>query len=80
MREIHPLVFVNAARNAIMACDVIGWAPPHGWQVSMDSLRDVWRTYGDLYFNLALYQLREEGRIRIVEVDRVYLLDACPLD
>lgn len=76
MQNIHPLVFVNAARDAILACDVVEWASPYGWQVSMDSLRHVWRTYGDLYFNLALYQLREEDRVRIVAVDRVYLLNA----
>lgn len=73
MRYTHSHFFIHAARDAILSCDVTKWRSPHGWQISMESLRSVWRTYGTLYFNLALYQLVQQGRVRILAVDRVFL-------
>lgn len=75
MNHLYHLTFINAARNAILVCDVIQWTP-NGWQISMESLRAVWRTYGTGYFNLALYQLVQQGRVRILAVDRVFLTNA----
>lgn len=78
MRHSQHLSLIYAARTAILACDVTGHVSPHGRQICMESLRQVWRTHDTLYFNLALYLLREEGLIRILAVDRLYLVDAKP--